>query len=39
MAGVIETKMPFQFTFRKYHDTYVATVLFPLLGSGKLILM
>lgn len=31
--------MPLQFIFRKYHDTCVATVLFPLLGSGKLILM
>lgn len=39
MAGVKVTKMPLQLIFRKYHDTYVATVLFPLLGSGKLILV
>ena len=39
MAGVKVTKMPLQLIFRKYHDTYVTTVLLPLLGSGKLILM
>ena len=38
-GGVKVTKISFQFIFRKYHDTYVATVLFPLLGSGKLILV
>ena len=39
MAGVKVIKMPLQLIFRKYHDTYVTTVLLPLLGSGKLILM